>query len=241
MRPVNPIDLMDSSKRIEQFFGKVHAAGAAAAVRGRRPPHHPADFPCDRARASGRHDPFRCPFRHQRPLFRRQSLYPRHALSAARSKKGCSIPSASCRSASAARSMGPATWSLPKARACASIYMEEFCKLGEERVIAEASRVVGDGPTYISFDVDGLDPVYAPGTGTPEIGGMTHARGAAYSPGLARAQPHRRRRCRGVAAVRSERQHRPGRRHPDVRDHVLARRCRRAPAGRQRAAALTTR
>jgi guanidinopropionase len=33
--------------------------------------------------------------------------------------------------------------------------------------------VVGEGPTYISFDVDGLDPVYAPGTGTPEIGGIT--------------------------------------------------------------------
>ncbi len=32
---------------------------------------------------------------------------------------------------------------------------------------------MGDGPTYISFDVDGLDPVYAPGTGTPEIGGFT--------------------------------------------------------------------
>jgi guanidinopropionase len=40
-------------------------------------------------------------------------------------------------------------------------------------VIAEARRVVGEGPTYISFDVDGLDPVYAPGTGTPEIGGIT--------------------------------------------------------------------
>jgi len=40
-------------------------------------------------------------------------------------------------------------------------------------VIAEARRVVGDGPTYVSFDVDGLDPVFAPGTGTPEIGGMT--------------------------------------------------------------------
>ncbi len=32
---------------------------------------------------------------------------------------------------------------------------------------------MGDGPTYISFDVDGLDPVYAPGTGTPEIGGFS--------------------------------------------------------------------
>jgi len=42
-------------------------------------------------------------------------------------------------------------------------------------VIAEARHVVGQGPTYISFDVDGLDPVYAPGTGTPEIGGYSTA------------------------------------------------------------------
>ena len=37
----------------------------------------------------------------------------------------------------------------------------------------EAKRIVGDGPTYISFDVDALDPVYAPGTGTPEVGGYS--------------------------------------------------------------------
>ena len=40
-------------------------------------------------------------------------------------------------------------------------------------MIAEARRVVGDGPTYVSFDVDGIDPVYTPGTGTPEVGGIT--------------------------------------------------------------------
>jgi guanidinopropionase len=53
------------------------------------------------------------------------------------------------------------------------VFIEEFASLGVERIIDEARKVVGDGPTYISFDVDGLDPVYAPGTGTPEIGGMT--------------------------------------------------------------------
>jgi guanidinopropionase len=53
------------------------------------------------------------------------------------------------------------------------VFIEEFASLGVDRVIDEARRVVGDGPTYISFDVDGLDPVYAPGTGTPEIGGIT--------------------------------------------------------------------
>ena len=53
------------------------------------------------------------------------------------------------------------------------VYMEEFYARGWSDVIEEAKQIVGDGPTYISFDVDGLDPVYAPGTGTPEIGGFT--------------------------------------------------------------------
>ena len=53
------------------------------------------------------------------------------------------------------------------------VYMEEFYEIGYKAVLEEARRVVGDGPTYISFDVDGLDPVYAPGTGTPEVGGLT--------------------------------------------------------------------
>ena len=54
------------------------------------------------------------------------------------------------------------------------MYMEEFARIGVEKAIADgAARPSGDGPTYISFDVDGLDPVYAPGTGTPEIGGLT--------------------------------------------------------------------
>jgi guanidinopropionase len=53
------------------------------------------------------------------------------------------------------------------------ITIEEYFDLGVAAVIAEARRVVGDGPTYLSFDVDGLDPVYAPGTGTPEIGGYS--------------------------------------------------------------------
>ena len=33
--------------------------------------------------------------------------------------------------------------------------------------------MVGDGPTYLSFDIDSVDPAFAPGTGTPEIGGLT--------------------------------------------------------------------
>lgn len=53
------------------------------------------------------------------------------------------------------------------------IYMEEFHQLGVEQTMAEARRIVGDGPVYISFDIDSLDPAFAPGTGTPEIGGLS--------------------------------------------------------------------
>lgn len=53
------------------------------------------------------------------------------------------------------------------------IRIEEAMEKGPKAVMAEARRIVGDGSTYVSFDIDMLDPVYAPGTGTPEIGGFT--------------------------------------------------------------------
>lgn len=53
------------------------------------------------------------------------------------------------------------------------IPIEEFYQLGLAAVIDEIRQVVGESPVYVTFDVDGLDPVYAPGTGTPEIGGFT--------------------------------------------------------------------
>ncbi|MFX0093262.1 MAG: agmatinase [Candidatus Hodarchaeota archaeon] len=53
------------------------------------------------------------------------------------------------------------------------IFMEEFTKMGVEAVITEARRVVGKDPVYITFDIDSLDPAFAPGTGTPEVGGLT--------------------------------------------------------------------
>ncbi|HIG24927.1 MAG TPA: agmatinase [Acidimicrobiia bacterium] len=40
-------------------------------------------------------------------------------------------------------------------------------------LMAEVREQVGDGPVYVSFDIDGLDPSFAPGTGTPEVGGLT--------------------------------------------------------------------
>ena len=61
----------------------------------------------------------------------------------------------------------------PLAQGIRIISIEEFEEMGVEAAIREARRVAGDGPTYVSFDIDALDPVFAPGTGTPEFAGIT--------------------------------------------------------------------
>lgn len=53
------------------------------------------------------------------------------------------------------------------------MFMEEFEEVGPEAAAARARELVGERPVYVSFDIDVLDPAFAPGTGTPEIGGMT--------------------------------------------------------------------
>lgn len=51
------------------------------------------------------------------------------------------------------------------------IAIEEFFDRGVADVMTEAREIVGDAPTYVSYDIDFVDPAFAPGTGTPEIGG----------------------------------------------------------------------
>lgn len=53
------------------------------------------------------------------------------------------------------------------------IEMESVIAQGLPAVVTEARAIVGSAPTYLSFDIDSLDPAFAPGTGTPEIGGFT--------------------------------------------------------------------
>ncbi|MBT7648405.1 MAG: agmatinase, partial [Rhodospirillaceae bacterium] len=64
-------------------------------------------------------------------------------------------------------------WDFSYSSGMTVIHIEELYAMGLDAVVAKAKEVVGDGPTYVSFDVDGMDPVYAPGTGTPEVGGFT--------------------------------------------------------------------
>lgn len=52
------------------------------------------------------------------------------------------------------------------------VHIEEVHRYGIEAIIQKTHRVIGNKPFYLSVDVDGIDPAYTPGTGTPEIGGM---------------------------------------------------------------------
>jgi agmatinase len=54
-----------------------------------------------------------------------------------------------------------------------SFFMHDVRELGIGEVVRRAVEVVGAGPAFLTIDVDVLDPAFAPGTGTPEPGGMT--------------------------------------------------------------------
>ena len=109
------------------------------------------------------------------------------------------------------------------------IYMEEFVARGVDRGDGRGRGVAGDGPTYVSFDIDCLDPAYAPGTGTPEIGGFTTREAQRMLRALAGRRHRRRRRGGSRAAFRSRRHHGAGRRHDDVRAAVPGRRAASCP------------
>ena len=60
------------------------------------------------------------------------------------------------------------------------IPLDELVALGHEEYGERARRRVGAGPLFLSFDVDVLDPAFAPGTGTPEAGGLSTREALGY-------------------------------------------------------------
>src|SRR5690606_15457067 len=75
-------------------------------------------------------------------------------------------------------------WEFSYASGMTVIHAEEIDAMGIDAVIARALEVVGDHPVYVSFDIDSLDPAFAPGTGTPEVGGLTSREALALLRGL---------------------------------------------------------
>jgi agmatinase len=76
-------------------------------------------------------------------------------------------------------------WEFSHVSGMTVIYMDDFMRMGIDAVAEKARAVVGTGPVYVSVDVDGFDPAYAPGTGTPEVGGLEAREGLALLRALA--------------------------------------------------------
>jgi agmatinase len=70
---------------------------------------------------------------------------------------------------------GPKEFAWQDARGITSFFMHDVRRQGIDAVVEQALAVVGRGPVFLSVDIDVLDPAFAPGTGTPEPGGMTVA------------------------------------------------------------------
>ncbi len=68
---------------------------------------------------------------------------------------------------------GPAEFEWQREQGIASFFMHDVRDLGIREVTQRVLAHVGEGPVYLTVDVDVLDPAFAPGTGTPEPGGMT--------------------------------------------------------------------
>jgi guanidinopropionase len=170
--PVNPVDVMDSMARIKTFFDRVCDAGVAPLSVGG---DHLSTLPVMRALAKngpvgmvhfdahtdtwdGYFGGFK--YTHGTPF--------RRAV-----EEGLLDPKRTVQIGIRGALYNDAEDTWGQQQGIRVIDIDEFHAMGIEAVMQEARRVVGDGPTYVSFDVDALDPVYAPGTGTPEIGGMT--------------------------------------------------------------------
>ena len=170
--PVNPINLDDTLARVERFFTKVHDAGAVPLSAGG---DHLMTLPIFRAIAKDRSIGMVHVDAHSdtNDRYFGENLYTHGTPFRRAVEEGLLDPKRTVQIGIRGSIYSPDDMAFAEESGMRVIFMEEFCDLGVAGTVAEARRVVGDGPTYISFDVDGLDPVYAPGTGTPEIGGLT--------------------------------------------------------------------
>ncbi len=169
---VNPIDLMDTLKRVEDFFAQLHAAGTVPLTAGG---DHLVTLPIMRAIAKDRpvgmvhfdahtdtNDRYfgEAKYTHGTPF--------RRAV-----EEGLLDPKRTVQIGIRGSLYSRNDYDYGREVGIRTILIEEYFAIGVDAVIDEARKVVGDGPTYVSFDVDGLDPTFAPGTGTPEIGGFS--------------------------------------------------------------------
>ncbi len=169
--PVNPIDLKDAMQKITAFFGEIRAGGARPITAGG---DHLITLPILRALAQDRtlglihfdahsdtNDRYfgDNPYTHGTPF--------RRAV-----EEGLLDPARMTQIGIRGSIYDPSDYDFARANGIRIVFIEELLARGHPDVMAEARERAGTLPTYVTFDIDVLDPSMAPGTGTPEIGGL---------------------------------------------------------------------
>ena len=172
---VLPADAPRSHAAIEQLVGQVVDAGLLPVVLGGDHSIAEPDVRAVAARARPRRPrPLRHAHRHRpRGLRRRASRTARRCSGS--SRRDTSIRSRYVQIGLRGYWPGEREFQWQADQGITSFFMHDVRELGIETVVERTVEIVGDGPVFLTVDVDVLDPAFAPGTGTPEPGGMTSA------------------------------------------------------------------
>ncbi|MDZ7909190.1 MAG: agmatinase [Gemmobacter sp.] len=168
--PPNPADLMDTMARMETFYTRVRAAGIRPLTAGG---DHLCSLPILRALAKDR--PLgMIHFDSHTDLFHSYfggTMYTHGTPFRRAVEEGLLDPHRVCMIGIRGTTYDSEDRDFARAVGIRVIPIEEFHARGVADVMAEARSIAGSGETYISYDIDFVDPAYAPGTGTPEVGG----------------------------------------------------------------------
>jgi guanidinopropionase len=169
---VNPIDLMDGLRLIEEGVARIVRAGAIPLAAGG---DHLTTLPVMRAVAKSRSVGMIHFDAHSdtNDRYFGDNLYTHGTPFRRAIEEGLLDPRRTVQIGIRGSIYEPGEHDWARQQGLRVIYMEEFVRRGAEDVMAEARSIVGSDATYVSFDIDCLDPSMAPGTGTPEIGGFT--------------------------------------------------------------------
>lgn len=170
--PVNPIDLMDSLRLITGFFTELKQGGCIPITAGG---DHLISLPILRALAADGPVGMIHFDAHSdtNDRYFGDNLYTHGTPFRRAVEEGLLDPKRVVQIGIRGSIYDPSDLDFARAAGFRIIFIEEFIKRTAEDIIAEARDIVGAGRTYVSFDVDSIDPAQAPGTGTPEIGGFS--------------------------------------------------------------------
>ena len=169
--PSDPLDVIHSVALIQGFFEEVQALGAAPVAIGG---DHTVPLPVLRAIASERPVGLIQFDAHGDVFDDFMGSRINHATFVRRGiEEGLIEPARSIQIGLRGTRYGADDLDYAHAAGIRVITIDDFERLGREQVGAVIREVVGAGPAYLTFDIDGLDPTEAPGTGVPEPGGLS--------------------------------------------------------------------